>query len=92
MTFHFEYFEWNKSILYAQQFAYRNFNSAKKKTTKTTTTDATNDDIDILNTLPNKLRVFCLKKSVDDDGIHKTQNENENKIEIEKMQKIFMEC
>lgn len=67
--------------------------TARKKTTKTTTTDATNDEIDILNTLPNKLRVFCLKKSVDDDGIHKTQkNENENEIEIEKMQKIFMEC
>lgn len=67
--------------------------TARKKTTKTTTTDATNDEIDILNTLPNKLRVFCLKNSVDDDGIHKTQkNENKNKIEIEKMQKIFMEC
>lgn len=61
--------EWNKSILLRSNLLIE-ISTARKKTT---TTDATNDEIDILNTLPNKLRIFCLKKSVDDDGIHKTQ-------------------
>lgn len=62
--------------------------TARKKTTKTTTTDATNDEIDILNTLPNKLRVFCLKNSVDDDGIHKTQKmKTKIKLRLKKCKK-----